>query len=135
MLRFKKEDGSDYPNWEKRFLGDITKEIKRKADTGSTAPIMMISQGKGFIYQSDKYSRENAGQSLAKYTLLKRGEMAYNHGASKAKPYGVAYSLKEEEAARVPFVYHSCRRERVATATPHKKYIRGFVSLTLKPCD
>ena len=54
MLRFKKEDGSDYPNWEKRLLGDITKEIKRKADTGSTAPIMMISQGKGFIYQSDK---------------------------------------------------------------------------------
>lgn len=107
MLRFKKEDGSDYPNWEKRLLGDITKEIKRKADTGSTAPIMMISQGKGFIYQSDKYSRENAGQSLAKYTLLKRGEMAYNHGASKAKPYGVAYSLKEEEEARVPFVYHS----------------------------
>ena len=46
---------------------------------------MMLSAGNGFIMQSDKYSRDNAGQSLKKYTLLKKGELAYNHGASKAK--------------------------------------------------
>lgn len=67
----------------------------------------MISYGNGFILQSDKYSRDNAGESLKKYTLLKKGEMAYNHGASKNKKYGVCYSLKESDEARIPFVYHA----------------------------
>ncbi len=55
--------------------------------------------------QSEKYSRDNAGQSLAKYTILKRTELAYNHGASKQKPFGCCYMLTEEKA-RVPYVYH-----------------------------
>ena len=55
--------------------------------------------------QSEKYSRDNAGQSLKKYILLKQGELAYNHGASKAKPFGCCYELTEPEA-RIPYVYH-----------------------------
>ncbi|MDY4841942.1 MAG: restriction endonuclease subunit S [Alphaproteobacteria bacterium] len=55
--------------------------------------------------QSDKYSRDNAGQSLKKYTLLKKGELAYNHGASKYKPYGCCFELTVDEA-RIPYVYH-----------------------------
>ena len=108
-VRFRKDDGSSYPAWTAGKLGDITEKVDRKAPKGSTAPVMMVSQGNGFIYQADKYSRENAGQSLKNYTLLKQGEFAYNHGASKAKPYGVAYCLTEEPEARVPFVYHTFR--------------------------
>ena len=66
---------------------------------------MMLSAGNGFIMQSEKYSRDNAGQSLKKYILLKQGELAYNHGASKAKQYGCCYELTEKEA-RIPYVYH-----------------------------
>ena len=66
---------------------------------------MMLSAGNGFIMQSEKYSRDNAGQSLKKYILLKQGELAYNHGASKAKQFGCCYELKEPEA-RIPYVYH-----------------------------
>ena len=65
----------------------------------------MISAASGFINQSEKYSSDNAGQSLAKYILLKRGELAYNHGASKYKPYGSCFALNVDEA-RIPFVYH-----------------------------
>ena len=66
---------------------------------------MMLSAGNGFIMQSVKYSRDNAGQSLKKYILLKQGELAYNHGASKAKQFGCCYELTEPEA-RIPYVYH-----------------------------
>ena len=66
---------------------------------------MMLSAGNGFIMQSEKYSRDNAGQSLKKYILLKQGELAYNHGASKVKQYGCCYELTEPEA-RIPYVYH-----------------------------
>lgn len=93
--------------WNKIHLYEITNKVSRKAPVNSTAPIRMISYGNGFILQSDKYSRDNAGESLKKYTLLKKGEMAYNHGASKNKKYGVCYSLKESDEARIPFVYHA----------------------------
>lgn len=106
QLRFKADDGSEFPDLEEKKLGDITKKVSRK-DENSDADVRMISQGNGFILQANKYSRENAGGSLKKYTLLKRDEFAYNHGASKAKPYGVCYRLCESDEARVPYVYHT----------------------------
>jgi len=85
-------------------LGEIATLVNR-TDPKSNAPIMMLSAGNGFIMQSVKYSRDNAGQSLKKYILLKQGELAYNHGASKAKQFGCCYELTEPEA-RIPYVYH-----------------------------
>jgi len=85
-------------------LGNIASLVNR-TDPKSNAPIMMLSSGNGFIMQSEKYSRDNAGQSLKKYILLKQGELAYNHGASKAKQFGCCYELTEPEA-RIPYVYH-----------------------------
>ena len=97
-------------------LGQISSLIKRN-DPRSNAPIMMLSAGNGFIMQSDKYSRDNAGQSLKKYTLLKKGELAYNHGASKAKQFGCCYELLEDEA-RIPYVYH-CFKVQDTEYTPY----------------
>ena len=53
-LRFKTDDGSDFPDWEEKKLGKLTEKINRRG-TNSTADIRMISQGNGFILQSDKY--------------------------------------------------------------------------------
>ncbi len=91
-------------SWEQRKVNEIATEITR-TDSESTAPVMMISAASGFINQSEKYAFDNAGQSLQKYIVLKKGELAYNHGASKQKRYGSCFSLQLDEA-RVPFVYH-----------------------------
>lgn len=99
-LRF---PGFDEP-YRSTQLGGIASLVNR-TDPKSNAPIMMLSAGNGFIMQSEKYSRDNAGQSLKKYILLKQGELAYNHGASKAKQFGCCYELTEPEA-RIPYVYH-----------------------------
>ena len=99
-LRF---PGFDEP-YRTTLLGEIASLVNR-TDPKSNAPIMMLSAGNGFIMQSEKYSRDNAGQSLKKYILLKQGELAYNHGASKAKQFGCCYELTEPEA-RIPYVYH-----------------------------
>ena len=97
-----------FPDFDESYkdttLGEIASLVNR-TDPKSDAPIMMLSAGNGFIMQSEKYSRDNAGQSLKKYILLKKGELAYNHGASKAKQYGCCYELTENEA-RIPYVYH-----------------------------
>ena len=66
----------------------------------------MITAEREYINQSEKYSTNNAGQSLKKYILLEKGELAYNHGASKLRPFGSCFALTTEEEARIPFVYH-----------------------------
>ena len=93
------------PTWEQRKLGEIAKAVVRN-DPASDAPIMMITAGNGFIEQSDRYAFNNAGESLKKYILLECGELAYNHGASKLRPYGSCFALTTVEKARIPFVYH-----------------------------
>lgn len=101
-IRFKGFEGE----WTWLKLGDISEQVKRKAPINSKAPVMMISALNGFINQSEKYSDNNAGSSLANYTLLKKGELSYNHGYSKTRNYGSCFNLLVEEA-RIPFVYHS----------------------------
>ena len=91
--------------WEQRKLSEISIEINRN-DPESTAPIMMITANNGFIEQSERYAFNNAGESLKKYILLEKGELAYNHGASKLRPYGSCFALTTAEKARIPFVYH-----------------------------
>lgn len=109
QLRFKNSSGIEFPEPEEIVLGDIAERIRRKASPDSTAPVMMISAGQGFIYQHDRYSRDNAGTSLKNYTLLKKGELAYNHGYSKIRNFGSCFVLKTEDEARVPYVYHTFR--------------------------
>ena len=107
------KDGADVPEvrfkgfsgtWKTICLKYIVSEVTR-TDKTSNAPIMMITAANGFIDQSDRYSFDNAGQSLAKYIVLKKGELAYNHGASKLRPYGSCFALEADEA-RIPYVYH-----------------------------
>lgn len=92
-------------SWEQRKLGEVVKEVTRN-DPTSDAPIMMITANNGFIEQSERYAFNNAGESLKKYILLEKGELAYNHGASKLRPYGSCFALTTVENARIPFVYH-----------------------------
>ena len=108
------QNGSAYPEvrfsgftapWEQRKLSSVAEEVTR-TDPKSTAPVMMITANNGFIEQSDRYAFNNAGESLKKYILLEKGEMAYNHGASKLRPYGSCFALTTAENARIPFVYH-----------------------------
>ena len=105
-LLCKKQMAASYIlSWEQRKLCDVVKEITRN-DPESEAPIMMITANNGFIEQSERYAFNNAGESLKKYILLKKGELAYNHGASKLRPYGSCFALTTAENARIPFVYH-----------------------------
>lgn len=92
-------------DWEQRKLRDIVSEVTRTNEK-SIAPVMMITANNGFINQAERYSTNNAGQSLKKYILLRNGELAYNHGASKLRPYGSCFALTTEKEARIPFVYH-----------------------------
>lgn len=86
-------------------LSQVSTRIQRKSD-GLPHTVMAISAKSGFVAQADKYRRDMAGASLANYTLLRRGEFAYNKGNSLTYPQGCIYALKTDSAL-VPNVYYS----------------------------
>lgn len=88
-------------------LSEVSRRIMTKSD-GASHTVMTISAKTGFVAQADKYRRDMAGANLANYTLLRRGEFAYNKGNSLTYPQGCIYALKVDSAL-VPNVYYSFR--------------------------
>jgi type I restriction enzyme, S subunit len=83
----------------------VSTRITTKSDGGAHT-VMAISAKSGFVAQSEKYRRDMAGASVANYTLLRRGEFAYNKGNSLTYPQGCIYALRADSAL-VPNVYYS----------------------------
>lgn len=87
-LRFKADDGSDFPNWEEKRLCDISKRITRKnKDNVSDIPLT-ISSVDGLINQRDFFNKVIASKDMSEYYLLKNGEFAYNKSYSKGYDFG-----------------------------------------------
>ncbi|WP_376716456.1 restriction endonuclease subunit S [Lactococcus lactis] len=70
-------------------------------------PTLTMSASSGWLDQKDRFSGDISGKEKKNYTLLKKGELSYNHGNSKLAKYGVVFSLTNYEEALVPRVYHS----------------------------
>ena len=98
-------------DWEQRKLGDIC-SIVQGNDGRMELPTLTISAGNGWMNQEDRFSGNIAGKEQKNYTLLKRGELSYNHGNSKLAKYGTVFSLQTYEEALVPRVYHSFKVEK-----------------------
>ena len=92
--------------WEQRKLGEISERV-RGNDGRMDLPTLTISAGNGWMNQEDRFSGNIAGTEQKNYTLLKKGQLSYNHGNSKLAKYGAVFELRTYEEALVPRVYHS----------------------------
>ena len=93
-------------DWEQRKLGEISERV-RGNDGRMDLPTLTISAGNGWMNQEDRFSGNIAGTEQKNYTLLKKGQLSYNHGNSKLAKYGAVFELRTYEEALVPRVYHS----------------------------
>ena len=87
-------------------MGEVCSRVQGN-DGRMELPILTISAGNGWMKQEDRFSGNIAGKELKNYTLLRKGELSYNHGNSKLAKYGAVFSLQTYEEALVPRVYHS----------------------------
>lgn len=93
-------------DWEKLKLKSCVDRIKGN-DGRMDLPTLTISASNGWMSQKERFSSNIAGKEQKNYTLLKKGELAYNHGNSRLAPYGTVFELKNYKEALVPRVYHS----------------------------
>ncbi|ANK65968.1 hypothetical protein AYR54_11620 (plasmid) [Loigolactobacillus backii] len=92
--------------WEQRKLGEIAIRV-RGNDGRMNLPTLTISAGNGWMDQRDRFSQNIAGKEQKNYTLLRQGELSYNHGNSKLAQFGAVFELESYNEALVPRVYHS----------------------------
>ncbi|KLI02365.1 hypothetical protein SINU_08505 [Sporolactobacillus inulinus CASD] len=101
--------------WEQRKLEEVSKRV-RGNDGRMDLPTLTISARNGWLDQRERFSGNIAGNEQKNYTLLKKGELSYNHGNSKSAKYGTIFTLRTYEEALVPRVYHSFKTTQEASS-------------------
>ena len=79
-LRFKKADGTDYPDWEKKKLGELTYKTGVKNKNNLDLETYSINNIDGFVPQKEQFENagylKNADRSI--YYIVSHGSFAYN---------------------------------------------------------
>lgn len=106
QLRFKQDDGSDYPDWEEKRLGEVFNEITEKVGDRDIETYS-ISAGIGFVSQKEKWGKDISGKQNPNYTIVNHNQFSYNKGNSKSYNYGCVYLNLLGKSIAVPNVFIS----------------------------
>ncbi|UXU64436.1 restriction endonuclease subunit S [Staphylococcus agnetis] len=100
-LRFPEFEGE----WEEKKLGEISNRVKRKNSKLESTKPLTISGQLGLIDQVEYFSKSVSSKNLEGYTLLKKGEFAYNKSYSKGYPLGAIKQLTRYEQGVLSSLY------------------------------
>lgn len=86
-LRFKDDDGSDYPEWEEKKLNEVLTERKEK-NLGNLR-VCSVAVRKGVVDQIEHLGRSFAAKDTSNYNLVKYGDVIYTKSPTGDFPYGI----------------------------------------------
>ena len=75
-VKFKADDGSEFPKWKEKRLGDVFTERTERSKGGETLLSVTIAQG--IVRQSETDKRNTASENKSNYKIVKRNDLAYN---------------------------------------------------------
>ena len=82
----------------------FTRRVHRRNTSGVGEPLS-ISGSDGLVRQSNYFGKRVAAESTERYTLLKRGEFAYNRSSSAGYPFGAIKRLDSQDEGVVSTLY------------------------------
>lgn len=102
-LRFKDENGKNYPDWEEKRLGAIAIKVNKKNRDNSVNYVLTNSATQGIVSQSDYFDREIANQNnLEGYYVVEINDFVYNPRISVHAPVGPVKRNKLKEGVMSP---------------------------------
>lgn len=88
-LRFKADDGSDFPEWDERRLRDLAKRSKKKNADYEVSRVLSNSATIGIVDQTDYFDRQiTTASNLDGYYIVDEGDFVYNPRVSQTAPVG-----------------------------------------------
>ena len=104
-LRFKDEDGGEFPEWEVQTLNNFTKRVVRKNKGIQSTRPLTISAQMGLVDQKEFFNKNVASANTEGYYLLENGEFAYNKSYSNGYPWGAIKRLDKYEDGVLSTLY------------------------------
>ena len=104
-LRFKREDGTDYPEWTKQKLSAVASRVTRKNKGNITDIPLTIASLYGLVDQREYFKKKIASQNMEGYYLLHNGEFAYNKSHSKGFDFGAIKRLDRYDCGALSTLY------------------------------
>jgi type I restriction enzyme, S subunit len=105
-LRFKADDGSEFPEWEEKTLGEITYKVDKKNKHKEQLPIYSISNQNGFVPQSEQFEgldSNDRGYDISLYKIVEKETFAYN--PARINVGSIGYSGKEIDRVIISSLY------------------------------
>ena len=95
-LRFKRKDGTDYPEWTSTKIGNHTFKVSEKNKNLEPLPIYSISNKGGFVPQSEQFEgidSSERGYDISMYKIVGKDTFAYNPARINVGSYGYSANL------------------------------------------
>ena len=86
-IRFKQDDGSDFPDWEDMALGDVLHEHKEKS--AGQEPVFSVSVSKGLVNQIEHLGRSFSAADTGHYNKAKPHDVIYTKSPTGNFPLGI----------------------------------------------
>ena len=103
-IRFKADNGSEFPEWEEKRFEQVFKRITRK-NKENNQNVLTISAQQGLINQEEYFKKSVSAKDVTGYYLLHKDDFAYNKSYSKGYPLGAIKRLKKYEKGVVSTLY------------------------------
>ena len=102
-IRFKADDGSEFPEWEEKRLSEVLHEHKSRS-TGSEE-IFSVSVHKGLVNQVEHLGRSFAASDTSNYNLVKPNDIVYTKSPTGYFPYGIIKQSRVDKDVLVSPLY------------------------------
>ena len=94
-LRFTRDDGSAFPDWEERPLSSVLHEHKEKSQ--GDEPVFSVSVHKGLVDQIEHLGRSFSAADTGHYNRVQHGDVVYTKSPTGKFPMGI---IKQSTAGR-----------------------------------
>lgn len=91
--------------WKNEKLGNISDRVKRKNQNLESKMPLTISGNLGLVDQVTYFSKSVSAKNLENYTLIKKGEFAYNKSYSNGYPLGAIKRLEKYDKGVLSTLY------------------------------
>lgn len=103
-IRFKKDDGTNYPDWEWKKLSEVASRITRK-NKENNLNVLTISAQFGLVSQLEYFNKSVSAKDVSGYYLIHKDEFAYNKSYSNGYPMGAIKRLNKYKKGVVSTLY------------------------------
>lgn len=118
-VRFKADDGSDFPDWESTTVGELFTFVTEKNESGRISDVITNSAEHGLIPQREYFDKDIAVEGNTEgYIVIHKGDFVYNPRKSTIAPFG-PFNIYERDEVGIVSPLYTCLTPRDGETAPY----------------